>query len=115
MTKLTKAQHKLQQNFKEIAKQLKNCLEDDWVAEIRYAAVILMRKMMEFLRDEIDYEDLKEIYPDLLKRLDDAQDGIRIEAAKNFELFFELVSNPWSSSLYEYTVKNIYIHLDDPN
>jgi hypothetical protein len=25
------------------------------------------------------------------------------------------VPDPWSSSLYEYTVKNIFIHLDDQN
>lgn len=106
---------KLHQNFKDIIKQLKNCLEDDWVAELRYASVILLRKLMEYAREDLDFDDFKEIYPDLLKRLDDAQDGIRIETAKNFELFFELVPNPWSSSLYEYSVKNIFIHLDDPN
>jgi len=70
---------------------------------------------MEYCREDLDFDDFREIYPDLLKRLDDAQDGIRIETAKNFELFFELVPNPWSSSLYEYSVKNIFIHLDDPN
>ena len=51
----------------------------------------------------------------MLKRLDDAQDGIRIETCKAFEILFEMMSDPWSSSLYEYTVKNIFIHLDDPN
>ena len=51
----------------------------------------------------------------MLKRLDDAQDGIRIETCKAFEILFEMMSDPWSGSLYEYTVKNIFIHLDDPN
>ena len=26
-----------------------------------------------------------------------------------------MMEDPWSGSLYEYTVKNIFIHLDDPN
>jgi hypothetical protein len=56
------------------------------------------------------------LYEQLLKRLDDAQDGIRIETAKTFELFFELLKvGEWSDSLYEYTVKGVFIHLDDNN
>ena len=31
------------------------------------------------------------------------------------ELFFQNIMNPWSSSLYEYTVKTIFVHLDDQN
>ena len=50
-----------------------------------------------------------------MKRLDDAQDGIRVETCKAFEVFFEHISDPWSSSLYSYTIKQIFIHIDDPN
>ena len=92
---------------------MKSCLDDDWTNELRYAAVILTRKIMERIRDDIEHEVFKEIYPELLKRLDDAQDGIRIETAKTFELFFELLPVGWSNSLYDYCVKNIFIHLDD--
>jgi len=56
-----------------------------------------------------------EIYPELLKRLDDAQDGIRLEACKAFEIYFDNLCDPWSSSLYPYTIKQIFIHIDDPN
>ena len=55
------------------------------------------------------------IYVELLKRLDDAQDQIRIETCLVLELFFQNIMNPWSSSLYEYTVKTIFVHLDDQN
>ena len=94
---------------------MKSCLDDDWTNELRFATVILTRKIMERIRDDIEHEVFKEIYPELLKRLDDAQDGIRIEAAKTFELFFELLPVKWSNSLYDYCVKNIFIHLDDSN
>jgi hypothetical protein len=49
--------NKLHQDFLEIAKTLKNCLEDDWVAEIRFAAVLLLRKMIDFCKDELTYDD----------------------------------------------------------
>lgn len=70
---------------------------------------------MEYVREELDYEDFKELYPELLKRLDDSQDGIRLEVAKTLELWFEALPDPWSGNLYDYTVRNIFIHIDDPN
>ena len=53
------------------------------------------------------------VYPELLKRLDDAQDSIRVETCKVFEIFFDNICKPWSSSRYEYTIKTIFIDLDD--
>jgi len=31
------------------------------------------------------------------------------------EVFFDMLPEMWSSSLYPYTVKAVFIHLDDPN
>ena len=70
---------------------------------------------MERIKDDLEHDDFKAIYEQLLKRLDDAQDAIRIETAKTFELFFELLPVQWSNSLYDYTIKGIFIHLDDQN
>jgi hypothetical protein len=50
-----------------------------------------------------------------LKRLDDSQDSIRIKTAETFQVFFRQLPDPWSSSLYEYVVRNVFIHLDDQN
>jgi hypothetical protein len=40
--------------------------------ELRFASVLLTRRIMEKIRDDIDHEIFKEIYEQLLKRLDDA-------------------------------------------
>jgi len=106
---------KMKEYFPEIVKKMASCLEDDWGNDLRFATVVFLRKLLAFLKGVADNEDLKTIYPELIKRLDDAQDGIRIETCKAFEVLFEMMEDPWSSSLYEYTVKNIFIHLDDPN
>ena len=63
----------------------------------------------------MDREAFTEIYPELLKRLDDAQDGIRVETCQAFEIFFTHLPEYWSSSLYPYTIKQLFIHIDDPN
>lgn len=41
---------------------LKSCLDDDWMNELRFAAVLLTRRVMEKIRDDIDHEIFKEIY-----------------------------------------------------
>ena len=63
---------KMHQNFQEIFTEMKSCLDDDWTNELRFATVILTRKIMERIKDDIEHEVFKEIYPELLKRLDDA-------------------------------------------
>lgn len=94
---------------------LKNCLDDDWANDLRFTSVVTIRRMIEYLHDVFEHDDWKEIYPELLKRLDDSQDGIRIATSETFCVFFKYLPDPWSVSLYEYTIKNIFIHLDDQN
>ena len=99
----------------ELINKLKSPLDDDWGHDLRFASVVLLTKIMEFMKEDMDREGFNEIYPELLKRLDDAQDGIRVEACKSFEVLFTYLPDPWSTSLYKYTVKQIFIHIDDPN
>ena len=53
---------KLYQNFHEIFTPLKNCLDDDWMNELRFASVLLTRRILEKIREDIDHEIFKEIY-----------------------------------------------------
>lgn len=105
----------LKENQPQIQKYLKSCLDDDWENDLRFASVVLIKYTLEYLKDVMEYEDFKEVYPDLLQRLDDAQDGIRLETCKAFEVFFDIIPEGWSRTLYEYIVKTIFIHLDDNN
>ncbi len=106
---------KLRGNLKPVMGVLKGCLDDDWATDLRFTGVVYIRRMLEYLNEVFDAEDYKEVYPELLKRLDDSQDGIRIATAEAFSVFFKYLPNPWSTSLYDYTIKNIFIHLDDQN
>lgn len=107
--------NKLAALLPEMINKLKSPLDDDWAHDLRFASVVLLNKIMEFFGTELDREGFHEIYPELLKRLDDAQDGVRLETCKAFEVFFQYVPDPWSSSLYKYAIKQIFIHIDDPN
>lgn len=106
---------KIYTNFGECVKRLQGCLDDDWANDLRWSSLIAMRHFMLYVKTELQKQDFSEFYADILKRLDDAQDQIRIEACKALEVFFDLLPEYWSSSLYPYTVKAIFIHLDDPS
>lgn len=58
--------------FTPLFNTLKNCLDDDWANDLRYASVVLMKNAISYNEDEFDREDYQKIYPELLKRMDDA-------------------------------------------
>uniref|UniRef100_A0A0G4GBI7 Dynein axonemal assembly factor 5 TPR repeats domain-containing protein n=1 Tax=Chromera velia CCMP2878 TaxID=1169474 RepID=A0A0G4GBI7_9ALVE len=73
-------------------------------------------------------EFLREIYTDLLARLDDAQDEIRLGACAALCRFFEALCCPYllhgcqgnrqavfSKSLYEFCLRTLTVYLDDPS
>jgi hypothetical protein len=63
---------RLRNSFKDVINVLKNCIDDDWASDLRFASVILIKRMIEYLAHVFEDEDYKEIYPELLKRLDDS-------------------------------------------
>jgi len=78
----------LYQGFKDLLPILKSCLDDDWAPDLRFATCQLLEKMLVSLNEALDSDQLRELYPILLQRLDDAQDLIRIEITKAFTVFF---------------------------
>lgn len=80
---------------------------------MRFASVVCLKHCLGFIGHLFKDDDHKEVYTELLKRLDDAQDGIRIETCVVFEVFFDSLPEFWSNSLYEYCIKSIFVHLDD--
>ena len=72
---------KLLDLFTEIVNKMKSPLDDDWGNDLRFASVVFIKQLLIYLTPVIGYEEMNVVYPELLKRLDDAQDGIRIETA----------------------------------
>ena len=58
--------------YNEIINRLKNCLDDEWANDIRFATLVFVKNMIIYLQPIMDREDYITVYPELLKRLDDA-------------------------------------------
>lgn len=63
---------KVQEVFKDIISKLSSCLDDEFYNDLRFASVVLLNKLIVYLDGELDYENFNELYPQMLKRLDDA-------------------------------------------
>jgi len=101
--------------FSDLLPILKSCLDDSFSPDNRSIACHVLSATMVELQAEISSDQLREIYPELLKRLDDSQDAIRITVCEALSMFFKCLQPNWSRTLYEYIIRTLFVHLDDPN
>jgi hypothetical protein len=60
-------------------------------------------------------EQVRNFYIELLKRMDDSNDRIRIECARAFDKFMASVPRNYDSAQFDYIVRGLVLHLDDQN
>merc|ERR1712217_804525 len=101
--------------FTDLMPILKSCLDDSWSPDNRMIACLVLSCTLRQLQAEISSEQLREIYPELLKRLDDSNDKIRASVCDALSVFFKCLPPNWSRSLYEYILHTLFVHLDDPS
>lgn len=87
---------------------LRSCLDDSWVPDNRYIGVLILKGLLELVQGSA--VPVRDIYPELLKRLDDSQDPIRVVAAKGIGI---LCRQEISRSTLEYIARALLVHLDD--
>mmetsp|Transcript_103269 Transcript_103269/g.301251 ORF Transcript_103269/g.301251 Transcript_103269/m.301251 type:complete len:932 (+) Transcript_103269:71-2866(+) len=105
----------LNEAFSELLPILKSCLDDSWSPDNRLLACLVLSCTLGDMQAEITGEQLREVYPELLKRLDDSNDSIRAAVCGALETFFKCLPPQWSRSLLEYILRTLFVHLDDPN
>jgi len=67
-------------------------------------------------RASLEHKEFCELYPVIIKRLDDSFDDIRLEACATFIAFVRFVNtNSLEGSALEYCIEHLLIHLDDSN
>lgn len=117
---------------KELLPVLISCLEDDDVNTREKVLKIFIKLFHKDYCRAYNAELFKKIYPELLKRMDDASDVIRNQTSKTFHYLFECISE-WQNYIqniemdssegyvekslddvhYQTIIKGLAIHLDD--
>lgn len=92
---------------------------DDTNKSTRLIACRVMTRLFELSGPSLDLDRLHNIYPELLKRLDDSNDEIRITVAKTWLGYLDSFGGRYDAGLYKAHVEAIYrgllVHLDDPD
>jgi hypothetical protein len=83
--------------------------EDTFSPDIRLLSVKIIGSI------NIDSKYFHEVYPSLLKRLDDNTDPIRIESAIALTKLFKAVDGFPSDSSVQYILNQLFIHFEDKN
>lgn len=104
--------------------QMVACMDDDY-EETRHTVCNVIEQLLvvckdAFTQDTTGYDKLHSLYLELLKRLDDNSDAIRLAALKAWLALAKCMTHrPYDRSLYrahsEAIFKGLLIHLDDTN
>ncbi|XP_078521034.1 dynein axonemal assembly factor 5 [Lissotriton helveticus] len=69
--------------------------------------------------NQFDPDRLNKIYPELLKRLDDASDEVRVAALKALITWFKSITDDYERTTFkghiEFLYQGLLVHLDDPD
>ncbi|XP_064635749.1 dynein axonemal assembly factor 5-like [Lineus longissimus] len=102
----------------ELVTQLLTLMDDD-NKSTRLVACRVLTRIFNAVGTAIDQHRLHNLYPELLKRLDDSSDDIRVAVSKTFTAYFQCFDTGFDVGLYSAHLEAIYkgllVHLDDPD
>ena len=98
--------------------QLRAMLEDD-NKSTRLTTCKALSRILALAGTSLEPGRLHNMYPDLLKRLDDSSDEVRIATCQTFLLYLDCFQGDFQVGLYRAHLEAIFqgllLHLDDPN
>jgi len=97
--------------------------DDDNVETRRAGCAVLEAMLLKLGAPRLESERARKLYPELLKRLDDASDDVRHAACGPIRALFGAMnySSIWSpehnfdKTNYQYFLRGLLVHLDDPS
>lgn len=98
-------------------------LDDDNVDTRRASCAVVAASLDKLGASRLDHDRARKLYPELLKRLDDASDDVRMRACAPLRALFSAMSYSaiWNEHVnfdkanYQYLLRGLLVHLDDPS
>ncbi|KAK3258504.1 hypothetical protein CYMTET_32454, partial [Cymbomonas tetramitiformis] len=89
------------------------CMEEDYYADTRRVGVYALQQVLLVAGPHLDGEERRQIYPEILKRLDDSNDGIRLATTGCITAFFSTLNQSYDDTNTGYFLDGIIVHMDD--
>ncbi|XP_005100812.1 dynein assembly factor 5, axonemal [Aplysia californica] len=108
---------KMEPVIESVITQVISLLEDDNTST-RLLGCRVMTRIFDLMGSSLSMDRLHNMYPELLKRLDDSSDEIRLMMTKTLLAYLDCFEGGYDVSLYRAHLEAIYrgllVHLDDP-
>ena len=99
----------------ELIPTLVGTLEEDYYADTRAASCHAMRHLLLTAGEKLSDEHRRAVYPELLKRMDDSRNEIRVGCAGVVAAFFDAMPTDYDETNTGYLLKGFTVHMDDPD
>lgn len=102
---------------KEVLESIRHNIDDDWVPELRRCCSETLGHYIARRGEagRLDGKAAQEMVGDLLKRLDDKLDAVRLEAQRALCFVFKYLPDDFSDAEWAKLTSVLMIHLDDPS
>ncbi|KAL8584267.1 hypothetical protein ACOMHN_034952 [Nucella lapillus] len=108
---------KLEPVAEELITQITTTMDDD-NRSARLISCRVMTRTFDTLGRSLDQDRLHNLYPELLKRLDDSSDEVRVTVTRTLLAYFHCFKEGYEVGLYRAHLEALYrgllVHLDDP-
>ncbi|XP_076458968.1 dynein axonemal assembly factor 5-like [Babylonia areolata] len=108
---------KLEPVAEELITQITTTMDDD-NKSTRLISCRVMTRTFDTMGQDLDQDRLHNLYPELLKRLDDSSDEIRVTVTQTLLAYFDCFKDRYEVDLYRAHLEALYrgllVHLDDP-
>eukprot|EP00899_Mesostigma_viride_P025251 jgi/Mesvir1/5910/Mv00679-RA.1 len=94
---------------------LHSCLEEDYFVETRKASCHALEQLLLIVTPVLSDEHRRAIYPELLKRLDDSNDAVRVAVTEAVKAFFGGNFPQYDDTNTGYFVTGLVLHMDESN
>jgi dynein assembly factor 5 len=93
-----------------------SAMEEDYYADTRLAACYALDGILATIGVDLGDERRRAAYPEILKRMDDSRDDVRVAAARCARRFFsDACPMDWDETNCLYFLKPFVVHMDDAN
>ncbi|WIA11175.1 hypothetical protein OEZ85_011306 [Tetradesmus obliquus] len=92
---------------------LAQCLDEDWYSDVRHTACYVERLLLQQVGQRLSDEQRRAIYPELLKRLDDSSNKVRIAVCAALVDFVRSAGSSYCETNSGYLAAGVVLHMDD--
>jgi dynein assembly factor 5, axonemal len=88
-------------------------LDEDWYVDVRNASCYVMEQLLLAVGGALSHEQVRSVYIELTKRLDDSNNGVRVAACGALRALCGALTSAYCDTNAGYLAQGVLVHMDD--